>query len=112
MFNIPLFHNLFDKASKDEEGLNRFERELKRGYEQGIKIYLLVEQSDLYSKIYSSKHFRYDKASKVNPSSFVAMLESLLVRYNVNLVYCDKKDSARIINDILYYEAREYLKNI
>lgn len=40
------------------------------------------------------------------------MLESLLVRYNVNLVYCDKKDSARIINDILYYEAREYLKNI
>ena len=107
-----LCSNLFDKASKDENGLNRFERELKRGYEQGIKIYLLVEQSDLYSKIYSSKHFRYDKASKVNPSSFVAMLESLLVRYNVNLVYCDKKDSARIINDILYYEAREYLKNI
>lgn len=107
-----LCNNLFDKASKDENGLNRFERELKRGYEQGIKIYLLVEQADLYSKIYSSKHFRYDKASKVNPSSFVAMLESLLVRYNVNLVYCDKKDSARIINDILYYEAREYLKNI
>lgn len=107
-----LCSNLFDKDSKDSEGLNRFERELKRGYEQGIKIYLLVEQSDLYSKIYSSKHFRYDKASKVNPSSFVAMLESLLVRYNVNLVYCDKKDSARIIHDILYYEAREYLKRL
>lgn len=107
-----LCSNLFDKDSKDSEGLNRFERELKRGYEQGIKIYLLVEQSDLYSKIYSSKHFRYDKASKVNPSSFVAMLESLLVRYNVNLVYCDKKDSARIIKDILYYEAREYLKGL
>lgn len=107
-----LCSNLFDKDSKDSEGLNRFERELKRGYEQGIKIYLLVEQSDLYSKIYSSKHFRYDKASKVNPSSFVAMLESLLVRYNVNLVYCDKKDSARIIHDILYYHAREYLKTV
>ena len=107
-----LCNNLFDKDSKDSDGLNRFERELKRAYEQGIKMYLLVEQSDLYSKIYSSKHFRYDKASKVNPASFVAMLESLLVRYNVNLVYCDKKDSARIIHDILYYEAREYLKNI
>ena len=107
-----LCSNLFDKDSKDSEGLNRFERELKRGYEQGIKIYLLVEQSDLYSKIYSSKHFRYDKASKVNPSSFVAMLESLLVRYNVNLVYCDKKDSGRIIHDILYYHAREYLKTV
>ena len=104
--------NLFDKDSKDEQGLNRFERELKRAYEQGIKVYLLVEQSDLYSKIYSSKHFRYDKASKVNPSSFVAMLQSLLVRYNVRLLYCDKKDSARVIHDTLYYEAREYLKNI
>ena len=37
-----LCSNLFDKASKDENVLNRFERELKRGYEQGIKMYLLV----------------------------------------------------------------------
>ena len=111
-FKVKEIDDSKDKDSKDSEGLNRFERELKRGCEQGIKIYLLVEQSDLYSKIYSSKHFRYDKASKVNPSSFVAMLESLLVRYNVNLVYCDKKDSARIIHDILYYHAREYLKSV
>ena len=73
-----LCSNLFDKDSKDSEGLNRFERELKRGYEQGIKIYLLVEQSDLYSKIYSSKHFRYDKASKVNPSQLRCYVRKLI----------------------------------
>ena len=104
--------NIFDKDSLDSDKLNRFERELKRAYEQGIKLYLLVEQSDLYSKILSSKHFRYDKASKVNPKSFLAILESLLARYNVELLNCDKKDSARIIHDKLYYWAREYLKNI
>ena len=104
--------NLFDKTTKDEEGNNRFVRELKRAYEQGIRMYVLVEQDGIYSKIYSSRHFRHDKASKVNPSSFMAMFKSLLIRYNAHLVYCDKKDSARVIHDILYYEAREYLKNI
>lgn len=104
--------NIFDRDSLDEDKINRFERELKRAYEQNIKVYLLVEQSDLYSKILSSKHFRYDKASKVNPKSFLAILESLLTRYNVELIYCDKKDSARLIHDKLYYWVREYLKGL
>ena len=63
-------------------------------------------------KILSSKHFRYDTASKVNPSSFNAMFLSLVARYNVSVWYTDKKDSARLIHDILYYQAREYLKGI
>ena len=107
-----LCNNLFDSKSKDAEGLTRFERELKRAYEQGIKVHLLVEISDMYSKILSSKHFRYDTASKVNPSSFNAMFLSLVIRYNVSVWYTDKKDSARLIHDILYYQAREYLKGI
>ena len=85
---------------------------LKRAYEQGIKVYLLVEQNDLYSKILSSKHFRYDKASKVSPASFYAMLHALAARYNISIWYTDKSNSARLIHDILYYHAREYLKNI
>jgi hypothetical protein len=104
--------NLFDSKSKDEEGLTRFERELKRGYEQGIKIHLLVEVSDMHSKILNGKHFRYDKASKVSPQSFYAMLHALASRYNVSIWYTDKKDSARLIHDILYYQAREHLKGL
>ena len=104
--------NLFDSKSKDEEGLTRFERELKRAYEQGIKIHLVVETADMHSKILSSKHFRYDKASKVSPASFNAMLHSLCARYNVTVWYTDKSNSSSLIHDILYYQAREYLKNI
>ncbi len=107
-----LCNNLYDAKSKDEEGLNRFERELKKSKEQGIKVYLLVEQDCLYSKIYSSKHFRYDKASRVVPHSFVAQLEALLNRYDVHLVECSSKESARVIHQKLYYFAKEYLKNI
>ena len=105
-----LCQNLFDK--KDSEGFTRFERELKRAKEQGIKVVLLVEVEDMHSKILSSKHFRYDKASKVSPKAFNSILRSLQARYNISIEYCNKKDSARLIHDILYYHAREYLKNV
>ena len=104
--------NLYDTKSKDEEGLTRFERELKRGYEQGIKIHLLVETDNMVDKILSSKHFRYDKASKVNPKSFQMMLLSLCNRYNVTVWYTNKNNSARLIHDLLYVYIREYLKGI
>ena len=104
--------NLFDSKSKDEEGLTRFERELKRAYEQNIKVHLVIETTDMHSKILSSKHFRYDKASKVNPKAFYSMLHTLSARYNLSIWYTDKKDSARLIHDILYYGAREFLKGV
>ena len=104
--------NLFDSKSKDEEGLTRFERELKRAYEQNIKVHLVIETTDMHSKILSSKHFRYDKASKVNPKAFYSMLHTLAARYNLSIWYTDKKDSARLIHDILYYGAREFLKGV
>ena len=102
--------NLFDK--KDEEGKTRLERELERAKEQGIKVYLVIETTDMHSKILSSKHFRYDKASKVSPASFNALLMTLCSRYSISVWYTDKHNAGRLIHDILYYEAREYLKNI
>lgn len=102
--------NLFDK--KDEEGKTRLERELERAKEQGIKVYLVIETTDMHSKILSSKHFRYDKASKVSPASFNALLMTLCSRYNISVWYTDKHNAGRLIHDLLYYEAREYLKKI
>lgn len=102
--------NFFDK--KDEEGKTRLERELDRAKEQNIKVILLVEVDNMHSKILSSKYFRFDKASKVSPKAFNSILRALQAKYNISIEYCKKEDSARLINDILYYHAREYLKNI
>ena len=100
--------NFFDK--KDEEGKTRLERELDRAKEQGIKVILLVEVDNMHSKILSSKYFRFDKASKVSPASFNAILRSLQAKYDISIEYCKREDSARLIHDILYYHAREFLK--
>jgi hypothetical protein len=107
-----LASNFYDSKSKDENGLTRIEREFLRAKEKGIKIHLLIETEDAISKILSSKHFRYDKASKINPKSFMMMFLSLCNRYDINVWYCNKKDSARIIHDLLYVYAREYLKGV
>jgi hypothetical protein len=107
-----LASNFYDTKSKDENGLTRIEREFLRAKEKGIKIHLLIETEDAISKILSSKHFRYDKASKINPKSFMMMFLSLCNRYNINVWYCNKKDSSRIIHDLLYVYAREYLKGV
>ena len=102
--------NFFDK--KDEEGKTRLERELDRAKEQGIKVILLVEVDNMHSKILSSKYFRFDKASKVSPASFNAILRSLQAKYDISIEYCKREHSARLIHDVLYYHAREYLKNL
>lgn len=102
--------NFFGK--KDEEGKTRLERELERAKEQNIKVILLVEVDNMHSKILSSKYFRFDKASKVSPRAFNSILRALQAKYDISIEYCKKEDSARLINDILYYHAREYLKNI
>ena len=102
--------NFFDK--KDAEGKTRLERELDRAKEQGIKVILLVEVDNMHSKILSSKYFRFDKASKVSPKAFNSILRSLQAKYDISIEYCKKEDSARLIHDILYYHARECLKNL
>ena len=102
--------NFFDK--KDEEGKTRLERELERAKEQNIKVILLVEVDNMHSKILSSKYFRFDKASKVSPRAFNSILRALQAKYDISIEYCKKEDSARLINDILYYHAREYLKGL
>ena len=107
-----LCRNLYDSKSKDENGLTRIEREFSRAKEQGIKVVLLVEVDNMHSKIMSSKHFRYDRASRVSPKAFNSILRSLQARYNISIEYCEKNQSARLIHDILYYHAREYLKNV
>lgn len=103
--------NLVDSKSKDEEGLNRFERELQRAKEQGIKAILLIEVSEGYGKALNGS-FRHDVASKMRPASFTSKLFALKARYGFELVFIDKKHSAEYIHDELYYFAREYLKNI
>ncbi len=89
----------------------RFEREFERAHKAGAKIYLLIENEN-YEKIYAGNYgsgasFR----SKFPPASMIGSLFAWQARYNVSVILCKEELTGKIIKDILYYEAREYLQN-
>lgn len=100
--------NLID--NRDSAGKNRFIRELERAKKNNIKLILLIEDSDGYYKALKG-FFREDKPSRMNSNSFIGMLMTYKARYDFEIAWLDKELSASYMYKLLYYEAREYLKN-
>ena len=98
-------------GAKDENGNSRIVREFIRAKEKGIKVLLLVEDLQGYNKALNG-YLREDKPSKMNPKAFLGMLFTYQARYNFEIVFIDKKNSASYIYNYLYYQAREHLRNI
>lgn len=100
-----LIGNLLDNR-KDENGNNRFIRELERAKAQGLKVYLLIQDKDYYIKLITGEY-----RSKVNSKAISGMIISLLAKYpNLHIVAVDRKFSPSMVHKILYYELREKLK--
>ena len=102
-----LIGNLLDK-DKDNEGNNRFMRELIRASKTVPKtrIILLIEDKDYYEKL-----LKGDYRSEVHPNAIRGMIMSLEAKYpNLSIVGVDKKLSASYIHSVLYYSLREQLK--
>lgn len=81
----------------------RFEREFNMAKENGIKVYLLVENAT-FESVYNGKY-----RSRMKPSSLVASILAWLARYNCTLIFCKAETSGKIIKDIMHYEMREHL---
>lgn len=102
-----LIGNVLDNR-KDENGNNRFIREILRSKEEGLKFYLLIQDSNWYEKLIRGQYL-----SKVNKNSISGMITSLMAKYPwVHIVACDRNISPSMIHKILYYELRENLKGI
>lgn len=102
-----LIGNLLDK-DKDNEGNNRFIRELNRARDSQTRIILLIEDKDFYVKLLTG-----DYRSKVNPKAIRGMIMSLEAKYpNLSIVGIDKKESASYIHATLFYHLRQRMKEV
>lgn len=81
----------------------RFEREFTRAKAVGAKTFLLIENNTL-DDVYLGNY-----RSQMKPQSLIASLLMWQVRYNTTIMFCNKKNSAKLIYGILYYYAREVL---
>lgn len=99
------------KASIDEIAGNftadreRFEREFLRAKAEGLKVFLIIENCS-WSDI-----FLHNYRSKLEPKSLIASLLAWQVRFNITICFCKPNETGQIIHGILYYAAREALKN-
>lgn len=98
--------NLLDKATVDENGNNRFIRELIRAKKANKKFILLIEDEKFYINLLTGNY-----RSKVNPRAARGMILSLEAKYpNLSIMPIEKKLSGSYIHSILYYCLREDLK--
>lgn len=82
----------------------RFEREFKKAYDNGCRIYLLVEGGsweDIFHGIYQSKF---------HPSAFLASLTAWMIRYNAQVLFCSTKSSGNLIREVLMRDLKERLE--
>ena len=101
-----LIGNLLDTATKDENGNNRFTRELIRAKKANKKFILLIEDEKFYINMLTGNY-----RSKVNPRAAKGMIMSLEAKFkNLSIVWMNKKEVASYIHSILYYSLREDLK--
>ena len=98
--------NLLDTATKDENGNNRFTRELIRSKRANKKFILLVEDEKFYINMLTGNY-----RSKINPKAAKGMIMSLQAKYpNLSIMPIEKKLVGSYIHSVLYYSLRENLK--
>ena len=101
-----LIANLLDKSTVDENGNNRFDRELIRAKKANKKFILLVEDEKFYINLLTGNY-----RSKVNPRAAKGLIMSLQAKYpNLSIMPIEKKLVGSYIHSVLYYALREDLK--
>ena len=99
------------KANVDElvgnftKGRERFDREFRRAMADNAKVFLLIEEPDLWRVI---RDHRY--RSKLPPKSLLATLCSWQAKYNITVISCSKSESGTLIKAILWYALRDHLR--
>ncbi len=86
------------------QGRSRFEREFQRASKDNAKIHLLIEDGS-YEKM-----FNHAYRSRFDPAALIASYLAWSERYNLQLHFCKKETTPKLIYKILYYSLKHYLE--
>ena len=84
---------------------DRFRREFERARDHGASVYLLIEDAS-WENIINGRY-----KTKFNPNAYFSTLTAWMARYNIQLIFCKKETSGKLIRQILYRELKERLEN-
>ena len=92
--------NLDELANCFTHSRDRFEREFRRAKDHNARIILLVEDAS-WENLMNGKYL-----CRFNQNAFFASLCSWLMRYDIQLIFCKKETTGRIIRELLYRDMR------
>lgn len=81
---------------------SRFYKEVRRCYDKGIKLYLLIEQRGIHS-IEDVRNWQ-PKYGTLSSREIAKRLYKLHIAYGVEVLFCDKRSTGRKIIEILSAE--------
>lgn len=82
----------------------RFEREMERIKDKGLRAYLLIENAS-WEDIYKGEY-----RSSMTPESLLGSLLAWTIRYNLHVIFCKSGTTGKLIGDIFRHEVIEDLK--
>lgn len=82
----------------------RFEREMERIKEKGLRAYLLIENAS-WEDIYDGNY-----RSQMSPESLVGSLLAWSIRYGLHIIFCRSATTGKLIGDIFRHEVAEDMK--
>lgn len=98
-------YSLLELCSNVCQGHKRFAEELKRAKELGIKLVVLCEHGEGIKSIDDVLHWENPRLDEsplaMSGARLYRVLQTLSIKYKTEFLFCDKKDTARRIIDIL-----------
>ena len=98
--------NSVDELLSSIKDRDRFENEFARLKMYNTKIFMFVEEENGYKNIIAGNY-----RSQYKPISAIRSLETFIARYDINVQFISKEDTAYRIFKTLYYHLYEFLKN-
>lgn len=79
---------------------SRFYKEVRRCYDKGIKLYILIEHSSQIKTLEDVPKWK-SKYGTISSREIMERLYRLHISYNVEVLFCDKRSTGRRIVEIL-----------
>ena len=87
---------------------SRFYREVRRCYQKGVKLYVLIEHGGQIKTIADVPKWK-PKYGTISSREIMERLYRLHISYSVEILFCDKRSTARRIIEIL---TKEHLQDM
>jgi ERCC4-type nuclease len=97
-------NSLSEIAGNFTKGRDRFRREFERAFQQKCKVHLMIENGSI-EQIEKGEY-----RSRFSPSAFLGSLKTWCWKFQINLLFTDKKDAAEFIIQTFQQHLKEEYK--